>query len=122
MCAVLEELGSPWIPGYKPAKNYQNAIFVAIDRYLEQHPAALHVPIVDSPSLHSFDEIFVQAPLPAPDNGRTPRFLQQLVRKYDPVERDSRNRSLGKAGEALVVNLEQRRLQAAQCASSATAF
>jgi hypothetical protein len=25
--AVLDELGMPWIPGYKPKRNYQNAIF-----------------------------------------------------------------------------------------------
>ena len=32
--AVLDELGLPWIPGYIPKRNYQNAIFDAIDRYL----------------------------------------------------------------------------------------
>src|SRR6185437_10697167 len=36
--AVLDELGMPWIPGYKPKRNYQNAIFAAIDRYLSKHP------------------------------------------------------------------------------------
>src|ERR1051326_8483860 len=41
--AVLDELGMPWIPGYKPKRNYQNAIIDAIDRYLTKHPA-----IVDS--------------------------------------------------------------------------
>lgn len=117
--AVLDKLGSPWIPGYKPAKNYQNAIFDAIDRYLEQHPAALHVPVTNRPSLPSSDEIFVQAPVAAPDNGRIPQRLQQLVRKYDPVERDSRNRFLGKAGEAFVFDLEQRRLHAADRADLA---
>ena len=39
--AVLDELGMPWIPGYKPKRNYQNAIFDAIDRYLTDHPAIL---------------------------------------------------------------------------------
>ena len=39
--AVLDELGMPWIPGYKPKRNYQNAIFDAIDRYLTNHPAML---------------------------------------------------------------------------------
>src|SRR5271155_5269466 len=39
--AVLDELGMPWIPGYKPKRNYQNAIFGAIDRYLTRHPAIL---------------------------------------------------------------------------------
>src|ERR1700752_94009 len=32
--AVLDELGLPWIPGYIPKRNYQAAIFDAIDRYL----------------------------------------------------------------------------------------
>jgi hypothetical protein len=39
--AVMDELGLPWIPGYKPKRNYQNAIFDAIDRYLTKkssHP------------------------------------------------------------------------------------
>ena len=35
--AVLDELGLPWIPGYKPKRNYQAAIFGAIDRYLTAH-------------------------------------------------------------------------------------
>src|SRR5580658_10126449 len=39
--AVLDELGLPWIPGYIPKRNYQNAIFEAIDRYLTLHPAIL---------------------------------------------------------------------------------
>ena len=39
--AVLDELGMPWIPGYRPKFNYQNAIFDAIDRYLTRHPAIL---------------------------------------------------------------------------------
>src|ERR1035437_2156955 len=39
--AVLDELGMPWIPGYIPKRNYQNAIFAAIDRYLTSHSQAL---------------------------------------------------------------------------------
>lgn len=35
------------------------------------------------------------------------------MRKFDPVERDHRNRSLGKAGEAFVVDLERARLEEA---------
>src|SRR5438045_1474870 len=36
--AVLDELGLPWIPGYKPKENYQNALFPAVDRYLSKNP------------------------------------------------------------------------------------
>ena len=38
--------------------------------------------------------------------------LEQLVRKFDPVERDFRNRQLGSAGEKFVVELERKRLAA----------
>src|SRR5216683_7824089 len=50
--AVLDELGMPWIPGYKPKRNYQNAIFDAIDRYLTGHPDALE-PVPKSPPVPS---------------------------------------------------------------------
>ena len=35
--AVLEEMGLPWIIGYKPKRNYQASIFSAIDRYLSSN-------------------------------------------------------------------------------------
>jgi hypothetical protein len=35
--AVLEEMGLPWIVGYKPKRNYQASIFAAIDRYLSSN-------------------------------------------------------------------------------------
>lgn len=31
--AVLDNLGMPWIPGYKPKWNFQGAIFDAIERF-----------------------------------------------------------------------------------------
>src|SRR3546814_3273745 len=39
--AVLEELGMSWIQGYKPKRNYQDAIFGAIERYVLVHPEVL---------------------------------------------------------------------------------
>ncbi|MGH7814361.1 MAG: DUF3883 domain-containing protein [Candidatus Binataceae bacterium] len=111
--AVLDELGMPWIPGYIPKSNYQNAIFDAIDRYLTKHPDILEsVPASPTPP-PSPAEIFV-APPPletAPD--RIPERLKRLVRKFDPVARDHRNRSLGKAREEFVYKLERRRLAVA---------
>src|SRR5579872_2874064 len=60
--AVLDELGMPWIPGYKPKRNYQNAIFDAIDRYLSKHPAILElVPTLPSRP-PSPTEVFVATP------------------------------------------------------------
>lgn len=111
--AVLDELGMPWIPGYIPKRNYQSAIFDAIDRYLSKHQDLMErVPSVLPDS--GTDEIFVSPPVLRPDQLPLPGGLTRLVRKFDPMERDHRNRALGKAGEEFVVHLERRRLEAAQ--------
>src|ERR1700676_375577 len=39
--SVIDELGMHWISGYKPKRNYQNAILDAIDHYLTKHQDAL---------------------------------------------------------------------------------
>ena len=85
--AVLDDLGAPWIPGYRPARDYQGAVFEAIDRYLAGHPAVLDAPVAERPALPSAGDVFVTPPLAAA-NGPIPESLRQLVRKYDPVERD----------------------------------
>jgi hypothetical protein len=107
--AVLDELGMPWIPGYKPRRNYQDDILDAIDRYLTQRPGILEpVPALAIPPLPA--EVFVSPPELTAAAERIPTRLQRLVCKFDPVERDYRNRSLGKAGEEFVFNLERRQL------------
>jgi hypothetical protein len=111
--AVLDELGLPWIPGYKPKRNYQNAIFDAIDRYLTHHPAILEAVPVVPPATMPASTVFVDAPSLAAQTVRVPDRLRCLVRKFDPVERDYRNRSLGKAGESFVLDLERRLLAGA---------
>jgi hypothetical protein len=117
--AVLDVLGMLWIPGYIPKRNYQNAIFDAIDRYLTLHPAMLdRVPA--SPTLVVPPAtVFVDAPVLVAEAGSVPDRLRRLVRKFDPVERDHRNRSLGKAGESFVVDLERRQLAEADRADLA---
>jgi len=107
--AVLEELGLPWIPGYKPKPNYQNAIFDAIDRYLTHHPAVLQMAPAPPPAPEA-SEVFVPPP-GLSSAAPSPARLRRLVRKFDPVKRDFANRSLGKAGEEYVVNVERRQLE-----------
>jgi hypothetical protein len=107
--AVLDELGLPWIPGYKPKSNYQNSIFDAIDRYLTHDPRifeavpAQHVQAVPM-------KVFVDPPALTMDR-HIPKRLERLVRKFDPVERDHRNRSLGSAGEKFVVEFERQQFE-----------
>jgi hypothetical protein len=110
--AVLDELGLPWIPGYTPKRNYQNAIFDAIDRYLTKHPGILESAPNAPMDVQAESAVFVDQPVLAAAEARIPERLQRLVRKFDPVERDHRNRSRGKAGEAFVVDIERARLAA----------
>jgi hypothetical protein len=112
--AVLDELGMPWISGYKPKWNYQNAIFGAIDRYLTKHRDILE-PVRISPIAPTIPSaVFVDPPILAAVDDSMPDALRRLVRKFDPVERDHRNRSLGKAGESFVVDLERHQLAQAR--------
>lgn len=110
--AVLDALGLPWIPGYKPKRNYQQAIFGAIDRYLTANPAALQPAPAVAPALAA-EVVFVTAPAPSPEPAPPPPELRRLIRKFDPVERDHRNRALGRAGEEFVLTVERRRLATA---------
>lgn len=119
--AVLRELGLPTIRGYKPKPNYQHAIFGAIDRYLSARPKLL---TPEPPLLQNFAELAVpwEEQPPVSDFSARPSLpegLERLVRKFDPVDRDFRNRALGEAGEALAMEVERRRLQNADRADLA---
>jgi len=87
--AVLDELGMPWIPGYKPKLNYQNAIFDAIDRYLTKHPAILAPAPISQNVPPLPDQIFIAPPVLKATREKIPERLRQLVVKFDPVERDA---------------------------------
>ena len=109
--AVLLELGMDWISGYKPAVNYQNALIDAVDRYLSLHGALMELaspPYRQEP----VNTIFVPPPALDLSKASTPR-LRQLIQKFDPVERDHRNRALGRAGEEFVLDVERSRLKQA---------
>ena len=107
--AVLEKLGMPWIPGYKPARHYQGAIAEAISRYLAHDPSAVDIPAA-SPQVPAPDAVFVPSPVPIETQEQMPASLRRLIVKFDPVERDRRNRALGRAGEEFVLGLERRQL------------
>src|SRR6266436_4003478 len=69
--AVLDELGLPWIPGYKPKRNYQNAFFGGIDRYLSAHGDAAYQQ-ASNIALHAAEgvAVFVEAPRLSPESER----------------------------------------------------
>lgn len=113
--AVLLGLGQPWIPGYKPAANFQNALVDGVVHWLEQHPewwkpAVVHTIMrADAVAPSKGTPALIIGPPPAHRNEPPvldPLFAEALAKKYDVAERDARNRALGKAGEELVLRSE----------------
>lgn len=112
--AVLDELGAPWINGYKPLPHYQDALVPAVESNIHRQPNLLYPANVDTrPLALNEDTIFVAPPPPVNLDKLLPPAIRQLVGKFDPAERDSRNRELGKAGERFVVEFERDRLRRA---------
>jgi hypothetical protein len=115
--AVLKGLGEAWIPGYKPAFNFQMSLVDAVVRWLDRNPAWLtRLPDLRlAPGLRETASIFINPP-PTFSNQPPPEELEQMLRiarKYDVAERDERNRALGRAGEERVLEHEVASLRAA---------
>ncbi|BCH28845.1 hypothetical protein MesoLjLc_07750 [Mesorhizobium sp. L-8-10] len=118
--AVLKGLGEDWIPGYKPAFNFQISLVDAVVRWLDRHPDWLarvaRVGIGPAPSTLQEEAILWIGPPPTHSNAPPPDELEQMTaiaRKYDVAERDVRNRTLGRAGEERVLTHERASLLAA---------
>lgn len=118
--AVLKGLGEDWVPGYKPAFNFQASLVDAVVRWLKRHPdwLAPAARMAMGPSLSALREeaMLWIGPAPTHSNAPPPDELEQMTaiaRKYDVAERDARNRALGRAGEERVLAHERASLVAA---------
>ncbi|WP_323037032.1 DUF3883 domain-containing protein [Pararhodobacter sp.] len=100
--AVLRALGEDWIPGYKPAQNYQGTLEDAVARWLKLNPGWLsRIPERPAMGLREAAQLWIGPP-PTLSNQPPPAELEQTIataRKFDVAERDERNRALGRAGE-----------------------
>ncbi len=115
--AVLRCLGLPTIKGYKPKFHVQAGIVDAVERYLIADPTALSLDqaigaVARIAGVSEASALFEEPPPPLVATNLAPQSdrLARLVRKFDPTERDARNRALGRAGEALIVDFERTRL------------
>ncbi len=116
--SILQRLGLVWIEGYRPAPNIQRGLADAVMRRLEDHPGRFVgdldrgypdrpvetspiIPLCTPPTLSN---------RPPPEE---PEWMRDLVRKFDPAERDRRNRALGKAGERRALDHEKAVLKSA---------
>lgn len=115
--AVLVELGVPPLVGYKPLFNYQQLLMVVVsesigkDSRLDEAALRQVETPAEAPLLDSFER-FVVAP---PEGQRLSTYDRAEVhdRKLvmrDYLQREARNRSLGSAGEELVMRYEAQRL------------
>ncbi|MCK5769064.1 DUF3883 domain-containing protein [Algiphilus sp.] len=120
--AVMLELGCPYVPGYKPLSNYQRLLFdvvaerLAMDRDLDASAEAAAKQPAIKPLEPDFKSLLADAPESTEMGVREqpPEYAgrRQAV-KRDYLALEASNRSLGKAGEELVVSYEHHRLHRA---------
>jgi hypothetical protein len=110
--AVLARLGMPTVKGYKPLPHFQNALLDAVERYLSlQGQPVFAFATATAPRLAEPASLWVgPPPSPSVKEAKEPEKLRRLVQKFDPAERDARNRTLGKQGEELIFLHERQRL------------
>lgn len=112
--AVLDEIGLPWIQGYKPRDHYQDSLSDAVGQYLIGRPDLLNLAKPGTIKIPAERDILVAAPaFLNSDPEQRPAAIRRLIGKFDPAARDARNRDLGRAGEEFVVEFERRRLEKA---------
>jgi hypothetical protein len=111
--AVLLGFGQDWLPGYRPASNFQDSLTQAVWRWLERHPEWRDRLSSGKPDLTygvaAASELWIAEP-PSRRNAPPPIELDKIIavsRRFDVAERDARNRALGRAGEQLVLRHER---------------
>lgn len=115
--AVMNELGLPRIRGYLPAENTQSAMLLdVIGEQLALQPDVERAAedAVERIAVAAEPVDFSRAQADAPARRHrveepSPSYLRRPIRR-DYLERETRNRSLGKAGEEFMVNYERWRL------------
>ncbi|MFN8572033.1 MAG: DUF3883 domain-containing protein [Gemmatimonadaceae bacterium] len=115
--AVMIELGFPYIDGYKPRSNYQDDLRDEVIARLEHAPQLIASAsfAVEAPAKVPQVSSILDALVPAPKRERvTGRVFERPPRRgrlgVDYLAMESRNRSLGAAGEQFVLEFEHERL------------
>lgn len=116
--AILIELGSPYIFGYKPLSNYQGLLLDIVSERVATDAtfAVTAQAAVDAPAMVlAVDELlrrWEQPPEPVDQvtYGAARERASRIRPLVDYLEREARNSSLGRAGEEFVVRFEKARL------------
>jgi hypothetical protein len=120
--AILIELGYPYIEGYKPRSNYQELLADAVRARLvnnrEIEPAVATSVDANAEPANTSDILNCLTSPPAPfepsEDGASAQKGAPIVRaSVNYLEREARNRSLGRMGEEFALAFERARLLAA---------
>jgi Domain of unknown function (DUF3883) len=114
--AVLNNIGLPFIDGYKPRGNSQLLLRKAVQKYVLDSKNSVAAVVdaleeVKALSEKTFRAVLVEPPpieMVTMVESAQPRV--RLPRKFDYAARDEQNRALGRAGEQWVLDYEQQRL------------
>ena len=116
--AVLIALGFPYIDGYKPLGNVQGLLRDVVREHTPEFEALVAEAVKEpqlAVSVGDLLEILVDPPQPTAPEVRQPRpeyaVPGRTAGTVDYLRREARNRSLGDAGEALVMDYERLRLE-----------
>lgn len=118
--AILIELGYPYVRGYKPRRNYQDLLRDVVVAHLARDSAlallvqdaveaAVTAPSVPADVLTILTRPPVSCDKPTRVNDR-PGSRPPTATRTNYLEREARNRSLGRAGEELILKFEHERL------------
>lgn len=117
---VMLALGYPYIEGYKPRANYQAMLVDAVEAQLalnDELQAAVQAAVLRpaiTASAADPEKVWVPTPKAAGVKDAPAKYAPTFsASKRDYLAQEARNRSLGRAGELFVVELEARRLHAA---------
>ncbi len=117
--AVLINFDQPYVNGYKPRQNYQALLEQVVLEYLESDrtlvEAATRSPILNPtpqpvPTFDDVRALMEEPPEPGPQRAAREQGPARPRLGVDFVQRDARNRELGRNGEEWALELERRRL------------
>ena len=115
--AVLLDAGFPSIVGYKPRSNYQALLAEVVVEKLAASTSLQDIAAADAdrpivvPEIDDILTVLTDRPKIIHDTKRASEPIEHSVRlTTNYIEREARNRSLGSAGEAFILNYERARL------------
>ena len=115
--AVMADFGLPFIFGYKPAVNYQRALYEITKENLVRNNFHLRLANIDTRTpIFNTNAVKNLTYQPVPklkgEMHRDYPDIRNIVREFDPAARDAKLKSLGEAGEEFVLHAEKYRLSA----------